>query len=321
MVFPSVFRAGSGAGARSLGPLLLRRGYRVLAFGQGNSGALGQGDLEDQYEPTLVATLPDNVTSIACGHFHSVAVTECGQVWTWGRNDERQLGHRGQSDFNPRVCDVPRRVRVPREVRDPVEALPERATLAMAEEEGQEGEVAASLEHIEKRHSDEGGNPGASDDEDGEELQEQAIVRKAYASGVATFAIDDRGAVYSWGASKRGQLGLGHGVVESETPRAIAFPNDLPIKHLSAGWGHAVAIADTDNGELFSWGYPVHGRLGYGYSEIQQQKAKAFDEMKKSGARRRSRSSRRSCLSWRVTRPKPPACGTRRKSLAFPASK
>lgn len=209
----SALRRGVALSSSRFCASLLRHGYRVLAFGQGNSGALGLGDLLDSHDPALVGDLPDDVVSIACGHFHSVAVTGEGEVFTWGRNNEGQLGHGGQSDFNPNVCDLPRRA--------------------------SEGEMAG------------------------------ARVREASASGVCTFAVAEDGRAFSWGSSKRGQLGLGAGVFSSAEPAQIACR--LPLRTISAGWGHAVAIADTELGELVSWGYPVHGRLGYGHSEIGQQ--------------------------------------------------
>ena len=192
------------------------------------SGALGQGDLLDAHEPVLVTDLPDDVTSVSCGHFHSIAVTSSGEVWTWGRNNEGQLGHDSSpSDFNPLVCDTPR----------PVSS----------------------------------------------KLLRGVQIEQTTASGVVTFAVDAEGQAYSWGASKRGQLGLGSGVTESKTPQKIAT-NDLPIKKIACGWGHAVGIANTESGELLSWGYPVEGRLGYGYSEIQTMQAQTTSSGSPSGA-------------------------------------
>ena len=209
----SALRRGVALSSSRFCASLLRHGYRVLAFGQGNSGALVSATSLILHDPALVGDLPDDVVSIACGHFHSVAVTGEGEVFTWGRNNEGQLGHGGQSDFNPNVCDLPRRA--------------------------SEGEMAG------------------------------ARVREASASGVCTFAVAEDGRAFSWGSSKRGQLGLGAGVFSSVEPAQIACR--LPLRTISAGWGHAVAIADTELGELVSWGYPVHGRLGYGHSEIGQQ--------------------------------------------------
>ncbi|CAA6670790.1 unnamed protein product [Spirodela intermedia] len=58
-------------------------------------GALGlPGHLCDAYEPTRIPFLPAHgvISSIAAGHYHSLAVTSSGEVWSWGRNDEGQLG-------------------------------------------------------------------------------------------------------------------------------------------------------------------------------------------------------------------------------------
>ncbi|KAI3675087.1 hypothetical protein L1987_84671 [Smallanthus sonchifolius] len=69
----------------------------VLSFGDGSHGALGlptsvTGIGSDAYEPTPIPTLPPDVSSIAAGHYHSLAVTSQGHLWSWGRNVEYQLG-------------------------------------------------------------------------------------------------------------------------------------------------------------------------------------------------------------------------------------
>ncbi|KAK6142241.1 hypothetical protein DH2020_022589 [Rehmannia glutinosa] len=72
----------------------------VMSFGDGSQGALGLaaspvGLGVDAYEPTPIPGLPPDVCSVSAGHYHSLAVTSQGHVWTWGRNSESQLG-RGQ---------------------------------------------------------------------------------------------------------------------------------------------------------------------------------------------------------------------------------
>ncbi|KAL3508914.1 hypothetical protein ACH5RR_028315 [Cinchona calisaya] len=69
----------------------------VMSFGDGSHGALGlpssiMGLDSDAYEPTPIPGLPDNISSITAGHYHSLAVTSDGHLWTWGRNHESQLG-------------------------------------------------------------------------------------------------------------------------------------------------------------------------------------------------------------------------------------
>ncbi|KAI3753575.1 hypothetical protein L2E82_25632 [Cichorium intybus] len=69
----------------------------VMSFGDGSHGALGlptsvTGIGSDAYEPTPIPNLPPDVSSIAAGHYHSLAVTSQGHLWSWGRNVEAQLG-------------------------------------------------------------------------------------------------------------------------------------------------------------------------------------------------------------------------------------
>ncbi|KVI02116.1 Regulator of chromosome condensation 1/beta-lactamase-inhibitor protein II [Cynara cardunculus var. scolymus] len=69
----------------------------VMSFGDGTHGALGlpasiTGIGSDAYEPTAISSLPPDVCSIAAGHYHSLAVTSQGHLWSWGRNVEGQLG-------------------------------------------------------------------------------------------------------------------------------------------------------------------------------------------------------------------------------------
>lgn len=68
----------------------------VMSFGDGSQGALGLGLppslSQDAYEPTKTPALPPDISAVAAGHYHSLAVTSQGHVWSWGRNNEYQLG-------------------------------------------------------------------------------------------------------------------------------------------------------------------------------------------------------------------------------------
>lgn len=43
----------------------------------------------------------------------------------------------------------------------------------------------------------------------------------AFASGVVSAAIGDDGSLWVWGKSKRGQLGLGKGIIEAVVPSRV----------------------------------------------------------------------------------------------------
>lgn len=62
---------------------------------------MGLGDLTDRTELTMIEALQIlTVTQIAAGNWHSVCLTDTGDVYTWGWNEHGQLGHRSLSISN-----------------------------------------------------------------------------------------------------------------------------------------------------------------------------------------------------------------------------
>lgn len=67
---------------------------RLFTFGKGNFGQLGHGDRSDRLKPTLVEALKDEVVvAISSGGGYSMALTNKGQVFTFGRGDDLQITH------------------------------------------------------------------------------------------------------------------------------------------------------------------------------------------------------------------------------------
>ena len=77
--------------------MAVTEGGQVWTFGDGRHGQLGHGDKETQLVPKVVEGLAGvRVCQVSAGVFHSMAVTEGGQVWTFGHGEDGQLGHGDQ---------------------------------------------------------------------------------------------------------------------------------------------------------------------------------------------------------------------------------
>lgn len=66
----------------------------VYVWGSGFKGKLGLSDDQNRLSPTPIPTLKrKNVKQIVCGSFHTVVLTDTGDVYTWGIGERGQLGH------------------------------------------------------------------------------------------------------------------------------------------------------------------------------------------------------------------------------------
>ena len=65
----------------------------LYAVGKGNFGSLGLGGTVFSAGPKLINKLSNKkIVSIACGMYHTLALSNIGDVYSWGRGFEGQLG-------------------------------------------------------------------------------------------------------------------------------------------------------------------------------------------------------------------------------------
>jgi hypothetical protein len=90
--------------------LALSESGALYVWGGGEAGALGVGDKKGRAVPVLLENFPpagEKVVGIAAGAYHSLALTDSGRVYSWGRCAGGVLGH---GDTKDATVDAPRRV-------------------------------------------------------------------------------------------------------------------------------------------------------------------------------------------------------------------
>ncbi|CAN1746827.1 Ultraviolet-B receptor UVR8 [Linum perenne] len=79
----------------------------LLAFGWGLYGQCGQGSTDDELNPTCVSSLLGiRIAAIAAGLWHTVCISDDGDVYAFGGNQFGQLGT-GTEQALPRLLDAP----------------------------------------------------------------------------------------------------------------------------------------------------------------------------------------------------------------------
>ena len=76
-----------------------------------------------------------------------------------------------------------------------------------------------------------------------------------------SMALTDAG-LYVWGCSRHGQLGLGGERVSAKQPELVTALVRRVIISVAAGHYHSAAL--DSHGQVWTWGWGVHGQLGTG---------------------------------------------------------
>ena len=220
----------------------------VHTWGVGDFGCLGHGDEEDSLVPKQVHALSGHrVLSVATGFGHCLAVTERGEVFSWGFGRNGQCGH-GQSRGNQKL---PRRVDALTGVRVRSASTGDSHSLVVTEEGGMYSFGYGLFL----------GHGGSENDGFPKILDALSHVRiKASAAGSAhSIALTDDGTVFLWGGALMGVGGI-HTI--HPLPQLVDALCGLTVCAVDAV--ALTSFAVTVEGELFTWGYGRFGQLGHG---------------------------------------------------------
>eukprot|EP00899_Mesostigma_viride_P008347 jgi/Mesvir1/17513/Mv08769-RA.1 len=223
----------------------------VYTWGWNVFGQLGAGDLEaTKPVPVRNPWLSRlKVTGLALGQFASAAVTESGELYTWGLNDCGQLG---RGDFRSGAVEVPQRIHTDMPIVQV--SVGYSFMLALAED----GRVYSWGRNFY-------GQLGLGDHKDRSMptlvsyLQEERVVQ-VVAGQYHSLALTARGEVYAWGYNRDYELGVGDNMDRVLPQLLTAGLAGRRVSTVAAGGYHTLAV--TDDGMLFSWGVNSYGQLG-----------------------------------------------------------
>jgi alpha-tubulin suppressor-like RCC1 family protein len=226
----------------------------LYVFGDGFCGQLGIGDKRPQLLPVQVEKggLEDEIVmSVSCGARHTLAITEDGDVYSFG------LGHFGVLGRSY----------------TPYEYFNNAAVSGLGVDIDIDAQNdAGPLNHIHqinddmRHHLDLLANLTLDDSSDQcipkviEALQGIKIIGASAGHRHSLF-LDAYGGVYSCGDGSGGALGHGN-LEKQDIPMKIMYfdMNNIQIMQISAGVDTSMAVSTT--GEVYAWGFTKNGRIG-----------------------------------------------------------
>ncbi|KAI8802972.1 regulator of chromosome condensation 1/beta-lactamase-inhibitor protein II [Cladochytrium replicatum] len=235
-------------------------------------------DINEQRTPLLIEELK-NVVQISAGANHIGCTTSDSKVYTWGTNEQRQLGRRVVDRHLKEMSLIPR----------PINFRPPKTN-------GKFSRVYCGSYHTFVVHDTAGvfafglnnhGQLGVGDTEEHEDplqvedLKEREDEDVEMKVGVISagqhhsMLLTAKGEVYTWGRGDSGQLG--HGDNESKSTPQHVKTLDQHISSISAGSYFSLALhsdplppAAPSKTQLYGWGYGEMGQLANGSQDEQE---------------------------------------------------
>lgn len=252
----------------------------VVLFGSGDCGQLGLGeDFVSCPRPKKHAFFEDKeIVAVAAGGLHTLALSRTGQVFSWGCNDEKALGHFAQEFTVCRVHGLDEEKVVQVACGDSISAaLTEQGHIyTWGTFRDSKGVIGVSSSHSHVSNSSTSSISNCSSITTTEFhivptlLKELSALKiKQIAAGANhLLALAQDGEVYAWGCGEQGQLG--RRILERHKLLALQPTRITPRRHrthggiisLTCGSYHSFLLAA--DGTVFAVGLNNFGQLGLG---------------------------------------------------------
>jgi alpha-tubulin suppressor-like RCC1 family protein len=238
--------------------LALRRDGTVWAWGVDTSGQLGDGTIgapNERTSPVRVVGLT-NVTAIAAGAYHNLALKSDGTVWAWGYDLQGQLGDGiiGDGAGGPGDRATPSQV------------VGLGGVTAISAGNGHSLALKADgtvwswgANDFGQLGNGDSGSPFNLDDADlatPVQVVGLSSVTAIAAGDSHSLALKSNGTVWAWG-----KYAISTAVVV--TPRQVV--GLVGVTAIAAGYGHSLAL--VADGTVWAWGFDYQGQLGDGTAD------------------------------------------------------
>lgn len=225
---------------------------QVFSWGLGSDGQLGLGNFDECVRvPRNIKTLSDvQITQVACGYWHSLALSKGGHIFSWGQNRSGQLGlgSQGQS-----VC-------TPQSVQS-LQGIP----FAQITAGGAHSFARTFSGALFGWGCNKFGQLGLNDTNDRhfpallKSLRSQRVVYICCGED-HTAVLTKEGGVFTFGAGGYGQLG--HNSTNHEiNPRKVFELMGNVVTQIACGRQHTLAYTPL-SGKMYSFGLGGNGQLG-----------------------------------------------------------
>lgn len=243
--------------------MLVTRQGQIFSWGDGSGGKLGHGLDADIFRPKLIDSLGGlNIVSVGCGEYHTCAVTQTGDLYTWGDgiHNVGLLGHGTEFSYW-----TPRKVRGEMEGIHVISVSCGPWHSATITSQGQlftfgEGTFGA-LGH--------GDRCSTNFPREVEAFKGQYVLKVScgfwHTAAVVEFPSESpscgnstRGKLFTWGNGDEGQLGHGD-ELSRLTPYCVSTLNDTSFSQVACG--HSITVALTVCGKVYTLGVTDRGEL------------------------------------------------------------
>ena len=224
--------------------LAIKMDGTLWTWGLNTYGQLGTNDTTNRSSPAQTIASSSDWRDVAAGLSHSMAIKIDGTLWTWGRNENGQLGSNNRTDRS-----------------SPAQTVSAAANWSKISAGNDHSAAVKTDGRLWLWGNNTTGQLGTSN-RTRRSSPVQTVSRgtdwlQISISDTLSLAIKIDGSLWAWGKNNSGQLGTGNTISRSS-----------PVQTVSGGtnWSQVTAGADVSfaikqNGELWAWGNNAYGQL------------------------------------------------------------